>query len=97
MAGSTASITPTPTPPAAPWSRPWARPGLLDPCVPAAFGGARDDLDSRLLCIARERLAYADGLADFAFAMQGLGTGAIRLAGTPALQQRVLPAVARGR
>ena len=29
-----------------------------------------------LLCIARERLAYADGLADFAFAMQGLGTGA---------------------
>ncbi len=70
--------------------------GLLDPCVPAAFGGARDELDSRLLCIARERLAYADGLADFAFAMQGLGTGAITLAGTPAMQRRVLPAVAEG-
>ncbi|MCP8937973.1 acyl-CoA dehydrogenase family protein [Alsobacter sp. SYSU M60028] len=70
--------------------------GLLDPCVPAAFGGARDEIDSRLLCIARERLAYADGLADFAFAMQGLGSGAISLAGSPELRARVLPAVAEG-
>ncbi len=70
--------------------------GLLEPCVPASFGGASDILDSRLLCIARERLAFADGLADFAFAMQGLGTGAISLAGQPALQRRVLSAVGEG-
>ena len=70
--------------------------GFLAPCVPEAFGGARPVLDSRLLCLARERLAYADGLADFAFAMQGLGTGAISLAATPDLQKRVLPAVGEG-
>lgn len=70
--------------------------GVLEPCVPAAFGGASDVLDSRLLCLARERLAFAEGLSDFAFAMQGLGTGAISLAGTPQLQARVLPAVGEG-
>lgn len=70
--------------------------GFLEPCVPAAFGGASDVLDSRLLCLARERLAFAEGLADFAFAMQGLGTGAISLAGGRALQERVLPAVGEG-
>ena len=70
--------------------------GFLAPCVPEAFGGARPVLDSRLLCLARERLAYADGLADFAFAMQGLGTGAISLAAHPDLQKRVLPAVGEG-
>ena len=55
--------------------------GWLRYCVPAAHGGALAALDSRALCIARETLAYHDGLADFAFAMQGLGSGAITLAG----------------
>src|SRR5688572_6117275 len=41
-------------------------------------------LDVRSLCIMRETLARHDGLADFAFAMQGLGTGAISLFGTAA-------------
>jgi acyl-CoA dehydrogenase len=41
-------------------------------------------LDVRSLCLIRETLARYDGLADFAFAMQGLGTGAISLFGTPA-------------
>ncbi|MCC4117248.1 acyl-CoA dehydrogenase family protein [Aromatoleum toluclasticum] len=72
------------------------RAGFLRYCVPAAFGGALAELDSRALCIARETLAYHDGLADFAFAMQGLGSGAITLAGPPELQQRVLPKVASG-
>jgi acyl-CoA dehydrogenase len=45
-----------------------------------------DSLDVRALCLIRETLAYHDSLADFAFAMQGLGTGAISLFGTP--QQR---------
>jgi alkylation response protein AidB-like acyl-CoA dehydrogenase len=71
--------------------------GMLQPCVPAAYGGAADGLDSRLLCLARERLAYADGLADFAFAMQGLGTGAITLGAPEALKAAILPAVVAGK
>jgi acyl-CoA dehydrogenase len=55
-----------------------------------------DQLDTRLLCLTREVLARHNGLADFAFAMQGLGSGAISLAGTPAQQERWLPRVARG-
>ncbi|MCZ4303362.1 acyl-CoA dehydrogenase family protein [Zoogloeaceae bacterium G21618-S1] len=70
--------------------------GFLRYAVPAAYGGALDELDSRSLCIARETLAYHDGLADFAFAMQGLGTGAITLFGSEALKQQVLPKVAAG-
>lgn len=70
--------------------------GFLRYAVPAAYGGALPELDSRSLCVARESLAYHDGLADFAFAMQGLGTGAISLSGSTELCQRVLPKVARG-
>ncbi len=44
-------------------------------------------LDVRALCIIRETLARHDGLADFAFAMQGLGTGAISLFGTKDQQE----------
>ena len=71
--------------------------GWLRYCVPAAHGGELPTLDSRALCIARETLAYADGLADFAFAMQGLGSGPITLAGSPAQKARWLPAVAKGK
>ncbi|MBK8741077.1 MAG: acyl-CoA dehydrogenase family protein [Betaproteobacteria bacterium] len=70
--------------------------GWLRYCVPAAAGGALPRLDSRALCILRETLAFHDGLADFAFAMQGLGSGAITLAGDAAQQSRYLPRVARG-
>lgn len=70
--------------------------GFLRYCVPAAFGGALPELDSRALCIARETLAYHDGLADFAFAMQGLGTGAITLSGSDTLKQQILPKIAAG-
>jgi acyl-CoA dehydrogenase len=65
-------------------------------CVPAAHGGALEQLDSRALVILRENLAFHSPLADFAFAMQGLGSGAITLAGSPELQAQYLPAVARG-
>ena len=71
--------------------------GWLRHAVPRAFGGVRDELDSRALCIVRETLAYHDGLADFAFAMQGLGSGAIALGGDDALKGRYLPRVADGR
>jgi acyl-CoA dehydrogenase len=70
--------------------------GWLRYCVPAAHGGAFAALDSRALCIARETLAYHDGLADFAFGMQGLGSGAITLAGSEAQKARWLPAVGAG-
>jgi acyl-CoA dehydrogenase len=59
-------------------------------------GGASDNLDTRTLCLLRETLGAHDGLADFAFAMQGLGSGAISLDGTPAQKARYLPRVARG-
>jgi acyl-CoA dehydrogenase len=70
--------------------------GLLRWCVPADFGGALPRLDSRALCLARETLAFHDALADFAFAMQGLGSGAITLVGTHEQKQAILPRVARG-
>jgi len=70
--------------------------GWLRYCVPGAHGGALAAVDSRALCVARETLAYHDGLADFAFAMQGLGSGAITLAGSDAQKARWLPAVACG-
>jgi alkylation response protein AidB-like acyl-CoA dehydrogenase len=70
--------------------------GWLRYCVPASHGGALAGLDSRALCVARETLAYHDGLADFAFAMQGLGSGAITLTGSEAQKARWLPAVATG-
>ena len=61
-----------------------------------AYGGAGDTIDTRTICLIRETLARHNGLADFAFAMQGLGSGAISLAGTPAQKQHYLPRVARG-
>ncbi len=53
-------------------------------------------LDVRSLCLIRETLARHDGLADFAFAMQGLGTGAISLFGSKAQQQEWLPLTRTG-
>jgi acyl-CoA dehydrogenase len=70
--------------------------GFLRHCVPKHCGGATPELDSRALCVIRETLAYADGLADFVFAMQGLGTGAISLSGSDQLKHRILPKVASG-
>ena len=61
-----------------------------------AWGGAADAIDTRALCLIRETLARHEGLADFAFAMQGLGSGAISLFGTPWQQESYLPRVARG-
>jgi acyl-CoA dehydrogenase len=70
--------------------------GLLRACVPQGYGGLTDTIESRRICLARETIAYHNGLADFAFAMQGLGTGAISLAGSDDLKQRILPKVASG-
>ncbi len=64
--------------------------------VPKAWGGINELIESRSLCLIRETLARHDGLADFAFAMQGLGSGVISLVGTEAQCKHYLPAVARG-
>jgi acyl-CoA dehydrogenase len=61
-----------------------------------AVAGEGRAIDTRAICLIRETLARHDGLADFAFAMQGLGSGAISLQGTPAQRERYLPRVARG-
>ncbi len=59
-------------------------------------GGRHDSIDTRAICLLRETLARHDGLADFAFAMQGLGSGALTLHGSPEQKQRYLTKVAAG-
>ena len=71
--------------------------GWLKAVVPAAYGGLSEKLDVRTLCAAREILAWHDGLADFAFAMQGLGTGSISLFGSDEMKAKYLPPVREGR
>ena len=71
--------------------------GFLKAVVPSEHGGLHPRLDVRTLCLAREILGWHDGLADFAFAMQGLGTGAISLFGSDELKARYLPPVRDGR
>ena len=61
-----------------------------------AYGGLYESIDTRAICLIRETLAYHQGLADFAFAMQGLGSGAITLHGTPEQKAYYLPRVAKG-
>lgn len=74
--------------------------GLTAWCVPERFGGAAvgtpDDVDVRALTLIREALGQADGLADTAFAMQGLGSYPITLAGTDAQKRRYLPGILDG-
>lgn len=70
--------------------------GWLRYAVPAAYGGVHPQLDVRSLCVIRETLARYSGLADFVFAMQGLGSGAITLFGTEAQKAGYLPAVGAG-
>lgn len=70
--------------------------GWLKNCVPAAWGGANKKLDVRSLALCRESLAYYNGLADFSFAMQGLGSGPISLFGSDQQRENYLPLVARG-
>jgi len=71
--------------------------GWFRHAVPAQYGGASSQIDVRTLCLTRETLAYHSGLADFVFAMQGLGTGAISLFGADAVRAAYLPQVASGK
>ena len=58
--------------------------GWLKYAVPRAYGGVLDTFDVRSICLIRETLAYTSGLAEFAFAMQGLGSAPIALYGSEA-------------
>jgi acyl-CoA dehydrogenase len=62
-----------------------------------AYGANADAIDTRAICLIREILAQHSGLADFAFAMQGLGSGAITLFGTSQQKAKYLPPVAKGK
>jgi acyl-CoA dehydrogenase len=79
------------------WVHQLGQAGWLKYCVPQAFGGALKQLDSRSLVVARETLSIYSALADFSFAMQGLGSGAITLEGTHEQQAHYLPLVAQGK
>lgn len=70
--------------------------GWLRHAVGAEPYGYQDEIDTRSICLIRETLARHNGLADFAFAMQGLGSGAISLQGTQQQKDRYLGRVARG-
>jgi len=70
--------------------------GFATYAVPASAGGHHEKLDVRSLCLIRETLARHDALADFAFAMQGLGSGPISLFGSETQQTAYLNDVATG-
>ena len=69
--------------------------GLCRLLVPREFGG--DGWDLRSVCIAREAVAFASGLADAVFAVQGLGSMPIALGAGRGMAERVLPEIAAGR
>ena len=70
--------------------------GWLRYTIPASHGGMFDALDVRSLSLIRETLARHNGLADFVFAMQGLGSGVVSLFGSDAQKAAILPEVAAG-
>ncbi|MCP4297573.1 MAG: acyl-CoA dehydrogenase [Proteobacteria bacterium] len=70
--------------------------GWLKYTIPGDYGGKFAQLDVRSLCLIREILARYSGLADFSFAMQGLGSATISLFGSEQLKENYLPAVGRG-
>lgn len=70
--------------------------GLLGYTVPAQFDAGAKEIDVRALCIVRERLCYESSLADLMFAMQGLGSFPVTLAGAGEIKRRLLPLVRSG-
>src|SRR5262245_30673756 len=70
---------------------------FLERLVPKHQDGRTEELDVRTIALGRDILASRDGLSDFAFAMQGLGSAPIALAGSDDLKRRYLPGVREGR
>src|SRR6185369_12167767 len=65
--------------------------------VPRAFGGAREAISVRAICVLREEVAYRNASADSILAVAGLGSHPVLLAGTDAQRGELLPQVADGR
>jgi acyl-CoA dehydrogenase len=74
----------------------FAREGLLAYTVPENIEAGPNALDVRALCVVREHLAYESSLADLMFAMQGLGSFPVTLAGSDELKRTILPRVKAG-
>jgi acyl-CoA dehydrogenase len=70
-----------------------ARAGLLVHTVPTSFDTGSTKLDVRSLAVVREHLSYDSSLADLMFAMQGLGSFPVALAGSSEIKRRILPRV----
>jgi acyl-CoA dehydrogenase len=64
--------------------------------APRKFGGVREEVQARDLCILREALAWGSALADVMFGVQALGSYPIALAGSEEQQRRYLPPLAKG-
>lgn len=73
-----------------------AKLGFYPHLVPHAFGGARTTVEVMSICVLREELAYQNAAADSLFAVQGLGSHPLVLAGSAAQREALLPKVARG-
>lgn len=72
------------------------REGFIAYVAPKRFGGAREKVQARDLCVLREELARASSLADTTFAVQALGSYPITLAGTEEQKARYIPPIAKG-
>ncbi|MBI4490785.1 MAG: acyl-CoA/acyl-ACP dehydrogenase, partial [Deltaproteobacteria bacterium] len=70
--------------------------GFIAYVVSQRFGGVRDNVQARDLCLLREELARGSALADTMFAMQALGSYPITIAGNEQQKSRYLPPIARG-
>jgi acyl-CoA dehydrogenase len=73
-----------------------AREGLLGYAVPVEFESGASSLDVRAICVVREQLSYESSLADLMFAMQGLGSFPVALAGNSEIKRQLLPEVKSG-
>jgi acyl-CoA dehydrogenase len=73
-----------------------AQEGLLAYTVPENFSSGANPLDVRALCVVREHLSYQSSLADLMFAMQGLGSFPVTLAGSGEIKSRLLAQVKNG-
>ena len=71
--------------------------GFLAFAIPKKFGGQREAVQARDLCLIREELARGSALADTMFAIQALGSYPVTLYGTEAQKARYLPPIATGK
>lgn len=68
--------------------------GVMAYAIPSAYGGARESVQARDLCVIREELASHAALADVMFGVQALGSYPIVIAGTEEQKQKYLPPLA---